>query len=534
MTQVKVTQGWLEGEELDLVTGDGKYYSFKGIPYAEPPLGQLRFKAPRPALPWEGVKKATSHGPVCPQQDIFTNEIVDDSSEDCLYLNIYTLDLKPKSPLPVMVFIHGGGYKSGSGNEINYGPDFLVNHGVLLVTINYRLDALGFLCLDTEDVPGNAGMKDQVAALRWVKENIANFGGDASNITVFGESAGGSSAALHLISPMSKGLFQRAISMSGVPNCDWSLAFRARDRAFVLGKLLGIETQDPNELLEFLQKVSVDKLVSQNPTVISSEEITNNILKMYHFTPVIEKDFGQEHFLTEPPFQALANGKINSVDLLIGHTNKESLIGMGVFVNDYIPKYNRFLEMVVPRELLIKCTPDTILEVSHKIRKHYFNNKPINIDTITEFVQYASDTCFVNDIHRFIRKVPKTRHNKRYFYQFSCLSERNVFGNQGAKYGIYGAAHLDDMMYLFDPKGRNIKLEKNSKEYSLIKLANTVFTNFAKYGEDCLYLNVYTRDLSPKSPLPVMVFIHGTGYKNGSGNEKNYGPDFLVNHGVLL
>ncbi|KOB63350.1 Carboxylesterase CXE21, partial [Operophtera brumata] len=173
---------------------------------------------PQPAIPWQGVRQAKAHGPECPQQDIFTNEIVAETSEDCLYLNVYTRNLSPKSPLPVMVFIHGGGYKNGSGNEKNYGPDFLVNHRVLLVTINYRLDALGFLCLDTEEVPGNAGMKDQVAALRWVKENIAKFGGDASNITVFGESAGGASTALHLISPMSKGLFQRAISMSGVPN----------------------------------------------------------------------------------------------------------------------------------------------------------------------------------------------------------------------------------------------------------------------------------------------------------------------------
>ncbi|KOB67355.1 Odorant degrading enzyme CXE3 [Operophtera brumata] len=203
---------------------------------------------------------------------------------------------------------------------------------------------------------------------------------------------------------------------------------------------------------------------------------------MYHFTPVIEKNFGQEHFLTEPPFQALANGKINSVDLLIGHTNEESLIAVKMFENDYIPKYNRFLEMVVPRELLIKCTPDTILDVSDKIRKHYFNNKPINNETMKEFVKYANDTCLVYNIHRFIRKVPRTGHNKRFVYKFSCLSERNVFGNQGAKYGIYGASHLDDLLYLFDPKGLHMKLEKNSKEFKLVQLTNTVFTNFAKYG----------------------------------------------------
>lgn len=432
-------------------------------------------------MSWNGVKKATEHGPICPQKDIFTEEIID-STEDCLYLNVYTQDLKPTSLLPVMMFIHGGGYQSGSGNVKNYGPDFLVSHGVVLVTINYRLDALGFLCLDTEEVPGNAGLKDQVAALRWVKENISNFGGDASNITVFGESAGGASTVLHVISPLSKGLFQKAISMSGVPSCDWSLAFRPRERAFQLGRILGINTQDPKELLEYLQKVPASKLISQNPTLTSTEEITNNILKMYNFTPVVEKDFGQEHFLTEPPFTALANGRINNVDLFIGHTNEETLVGIPKFVNGYIPKYNRFLEMLVPRELLIQCTPNTILDVSQKIHKHYFNSKPINKDTIKEFVKYANDACFVYDIHRFVGKLPKTGNNKRYFYRFSTLSERNVFGNQGAEYNIFGASHLDDLMYLFDPKGLNLKLDKKSKEFKLIQFVNTIFTNFAKYG----------------------------------------------------
>ena len=124
---------------------------------------------------------------------------------------MYSPEIKPASPLPVMVFIHGGGFKTGSGNDDEYGPDFLVSHGVILVTLNYRLEALGFLCLDTEDVPGNAGLKDQAAALRWVQNNIKNFGGDPNNVTLFGESAGSSSTSLHVISPMSKGLFKRAI-----------------------------------------------------------------------------------------------------------------------------------------------------------------------------------------------------------------------------------------------------------------------------------------------------------------------------------
>lgn len=135
-----------------------------------------------------------------------------------------------------MFWIHGGGYVSGTGDDTEYGPLFLVRQDVVLVTINYRLEVFGFLNLESEDVPGNAGMKDQVAALRWVKKNIANFGGDPDNITIFGESAGGASTSYHLISPMSKGLFKRAIVQSGVSIGYWAQSYKPRERGFALAR----------------------------------------------------------------------------------------------------------------------------------------------------------------------------------------------------------------------------------------------------------------------------------------------------------
>ncbi|XP_075974997.1 juvenile hormone esterase-like [Anticarsia gemmatalis] len=484
MVEVKVQQGWLRGEKLDTVTGDGQYYSFKGIPYAQPPLGKLRFKAPLPPLPWDGVREAKEHGAKCPQIDIFSF-VFQPGNEDCLHLSVYTPELTPEVPLPVIVFIHGGCFKSGSGNSKNYAGDFLVSRGVILVTMNYRLDALGFLCLDTEEVPGNAGMKDQVAALRWVRDNIRNFGGDPANVTLMGHSSGAACAGLHLLSPMSKGLFNRVIIMSGSPTCDWAVPFEPQKRAFILGKELGLETDDPSILLEFLQNVPVENLINTSPYVLSFEERNDNILKMVHFTPVIEKNFGQEQFLTDDPIKLLKDGKINDVDVFLGHTSEESLIYISTF-EEYLKKlilsHNRYPEILVPRKIQLMCTAKQILDLSKRIHDFYFEGKSINIDTMKEFIRYCSDAGYIYDINSFMSKLAKVGSGRRYMYRFSGISDRNIYGNPGLKYGIKGAGHLDDMVHLMPTQLVKVKLEKNSKAYDLIQLTTTVFSNFAKYG----------------------------------------------------
>lgn len=380
-----------------------------------------------------------------------------------------------------MVFIHGGGYKSGSGNVHHYGPDYLMNHNIVLVTINYRLEAFGFLCLDTEDVPGNAGMKDQVLALKWVQENITKFGGDPTNVTVFGESAGGASSALHILSPMSKGLFKRSIPMSGVPLCDWSQPFEPRKRAFVLGKQLGLETDDPKELLDFLQSLPAEKFVDVNPCLLAFEEVLN-IIKFYPFTPVVEKNFGGDHFLTESPEDILKSGKVNDVDVLIGYTSLEILVGIKFLEAKLISDYNRYPELLVPKKIVLQSTPKKILELSDRIKEHYFGKKPITLDAMKEFLLYSSHCVFTHDIHAFLNQLPKGGNSKKYLYKFSCVSNMNIYGSQGLKYGITGTAHLDDLMYLFDAKHANIKLEKGSKEHKMVNLACKLFTNFAKFG----------------------------------------------------
>jgi len=210
---VRISQGELEGE----VSTMGPL-AFKGIPYAAPPVGDLRWREPKPAAEWSGVRDATKPGAACMQPESALMRIPSSTmSEDCLYLNVWTPSLKPTMPAPVMVFIHGGSFIAGSGSQPQYDGANLAARGVVVVTINYRLGVFGYLAhpeLSAESplhTSGNYGLLDQMAALRWVRQNIASFGGDARNVTVFGESAGASSIGYLMVAPDARGLFDKAI-----------------------------------------------------------------------------------------------------------------------------------------------------------------------------------------------------------------------------------------------------------------------------------------------------------------------------------
>jgi para-nitrobenzyl esterase len=216
---VKTQQGKVQGKTIN----DGKVKAFLGLPYAAPPVGALRWKAPEPPAKWKGVRDAGKFGAHCAQGRVFDDMVFQDAgpSEDCLFLNVYApADSSPKSKLPVMFWIHGGGYSGGASSEPRHNGDFLPLKGVVLVTINYRLGVFGFLA--TTDLAregngeaGNYAMLDMVAALQWVKQNINKFGGDPDNVTIFGESAGSFAVSTLMASPITKGLFQKAIGESG-------------------------------------------------------------------------------------------------------------------------------------------------------------------------------------------------------------------------------------------------------------------------------------------------------------------------------
>ena len=261
---VKTRNGAVSGSTMRSRKG-ARILSFRGIPYARPPVGDMRFRRSEPAQSWTGVLDGTKESKKCLQPNVLMPQLPFlTGGEDCLYLNVYTKQTKPSALLPVIVYIHGGAFVVGSCEAMLYGPQVLLDREVVMVGINYRLGALGFLSLETDEAPGNLGLHDQYLALLWVRDNIAQFGGDPDNVTLMGVSAGAMSATCHLVSPISRGLFHRVIALSGT----MASTFMHKDRsprcyALALASRLGYtgDKNDGRSLLSFLQTQSASTIV---------------------------------------------------------------------------------------------------------------------------------------------------------------------------------------------------------------------------------------------------------------------------------
>ncbi|XP_041125107.1 fatty acyl-CoA hydrolase precursor, medium chain-like isoform X3 [Polyodon spathula] len=266
--------GKVMGKQVRVKESDRIVYSYLGIPFAEAPVDKRRFAPPQPPKAWNGTRNATTYPPLCLQNFSHGKQLSDfylgrfpplATSEDCLYLNIYT-PVKPAehAQLPVMVWIHGGGFVLG-GASLYDGSSLAAFGNVVVVLIQYRLGILGFLSTGDSNAPGNVGLLDQVAALQWLQENIQSFGGDPKDVTLFGESAGSISVSLHVLSPMSSGLFHKAISESGVAFSSFLLETDPKPKAQRLARSAGCSAVDSVSIIECFRNKTSEEIVRVTP-----------------------------------------------------------------------------------------------------------------------------------------------------------------------------------------------------------------------------------------------------------------------------
>uniref|UniRef100_A0A1A9V9V1 Carboxylic ester hydrolase n=1 Tax=Glossina austeni TaxID=7395 RepID=A0A1A9V9V1_GLOAU len=479
--------GKIKGIKRNSIYGD-LYYSFEGIPYAQPPLGELRFKAPQRPTPWDGIKDCTTHRDKSVQYDFVTGKIC--GSEDCLYLNVYTNNLSPESQRPVLVFIHGGGFIYGEANHDWYGPAYFMRKDVVLVTIQYRLGVLGFLSLNTEslNVPGNAGLKDQVLALKWIKNNCSRFGGNPDCITIFGQSAGGASTNYLMMSEQTRGLFHRAILQSGNVLCPWAYTL-CQQRAFLLAQLLGYKGDvNDKDVYEFLTKAKPYDLFKYQEKVLTAEDAKNNV--MFAFGPTLEPYVTSECFMNKQLREMLKTGWGNSIPTMLGNTSYEGLFFRARIMQN--PKLVDILDTCVtyvPDGLADteRSSPET-LELGKKIKTiHNVDEKPTS-DKLMEIAGYSH---FLFPMHRLLHiRFQHSTSAPVYLYRFDFDTEELITPYRIMRWGrgVKGVAHADDLAFLFS----NIlarRMTKDSREYKTIERMIDIWTQFATTG------NPYNSDI---------------------------------------
>ncbi|EDW88660.1 juvenile hormone esterase [Drosophila yakuba] len=467
------------------------FYAFRGIPYAKPPVDRLRFQPPEPVEQWFDTLDATFDGPKCPQLGLVSGDV----SEDCLRVNIYTKELpsesQPNVRRPVIVFIHPGGFYSLSGQSKNFaGPQYFMNRRLVLVTFNYRLGSLGFLATGTREAPGNMGLKDQVQLLRWVKLHISRFGGDPSSITLLGYGAGAMAVTLHMVSPMSRGLFHKAIVMSGAVTGQWSLPDHQMDVATKQATLLHCHTENVTEMVDCLKGKHYLEFANTLPKMFEFDR--NNPLILWK--PVIEPDFGQERFLVEEPIRSYQNDDFMKVPIITGMT-KDEFVGPALSILQsptLLSALNDNFEFLAPVFFMYNSSDPRASNISQELRNHYFPQQLIDANSSLEALSNLySDALTGFGIHRFVHLA--ARSTKVYYYRFSYQGARShIYYPEDAPYGV---VHHDDLMYLFVEPSISRMFTEDDQEFRMVDIMVRMFSAFAYKGDPNKPTDLALRDI---------------------------------------
>ncbi|XP_041984348.1 esterase FE4-like [Aricia agestis] len=461
---VRVSGGVLRGE----VVPDGSHVRYLNVPYATHP--ELRFQGPAAEPTWVGVFDAVEENVRCLQRIGKTFMI---GRRECLTLNIYTPNQVANKPKPVMVFFHGGGFFTGSASNLLYGPNYLVAKDVILVTVNYRLNIQGFACLKIKEAPGNAGLKDQLAALKWIQRNIKVFGGDPDNVTIFGESAGSVSVSFHVLSPRSKGLFHKAIMQSGSSLSSWALQFKPVWMASLMTKTMGYDAKNVTDIYNILMsKTDIELIVTRVP-----RRENNTIISELLYSPCVEEEIdGVEAFITETPYNLLSKGNYNKVPIMLGYNGAEGLLFMGMENDTTIPYIN--FEKSIPKSYRIPSKAE-LKKMGEKLEKLYLDGDKTN-KNLSNLAKFHGEVYLTHPILEETELYMKTNDQPVFSYVFNYDGYRNIpkLSLERQLSQVPNATHADDLFYLFSQQ-----LIPAFLEHKAIDRLTTLWTNFAKYGD---------------------------------------------------
>ena len=444
-------------------TDDGRVKAWKGIRYAAPPVDDLRFRAPEPPEPWTEIAEATAFGPACPQPPLpnIPLDLGAPQGEDCLSLNIWaSSDTEPGARKPVMVWLHGGAYVLGSSGQALYDGRRLAGSGdVVIVTLNYRLGALGFLDLSSFNTPrrrfdSNIGLRDVLAALHWVRDNVAAFGGDPQRVTLFGESAGAGIVTTLLATPSANGLFANAIAQSSPATSVYDRGRGRRVAEHILDKL-GIDPSDADRL----DRAPIAAILAASKEVFDEVPVRNP--GTLAFVPIVDGDL-----LTDYPVKLAQEGRTHPVPLIIG-TNRHEAALFRLMRSPLMP--------ITPRAITSMFTeiaaeqPDLQLPTQKQIAVAYSRVRgKARYLSIASDVGFRMPSVWLAEGHRAVAPV--------YLYRFD-------YSTPLLKLLLVKAAHATEMPYVWGnlggPKDPTLKLGGAKTAKAVSKRVRTRWINFA-------------------------------------------------------
>lgn len=524
--------GKLKGKE-DIARDGTRYFSFTGVPYAQPPVGDLRFNLPVAVESWEGVKDATNYGSKCMQYPGYNPGTLV-GNEDCLFLNIHTKNIGSSVKRPVIVWIHGGAFKYGSANKLE--ATYLLEQDIVLVSIQYRLGPFGFLTTQDKAAPGNYGLHDQHAALQFVQKHIKEFGGDENMVTIMGLSAGGASVHYHVLSPKSEGLFHRAVAFSGTALCWWANLPTQGKTTARLADMVGCSSSSSVDTVDCLRTKTATEIMAAQDTLYAWRSGKVEAEPMNIWSPRSDPEAGQENaILPIDPTLAMEVGMMQPVPFLIGVANSEGIWRANNYISqdEVMSEFLKDFSNVAPWALgLVDQVADHELEdVVEKMKKFYLSDpfKVENVEerltkVITGLQNMLGDSMFNYPIDRTIKLSANKAHAPVWLYEFNYKHNHSLarfnpkmqLTHPGAVYkpeevlqAMNRPTHAQELAMLFPMFNEDMGPHSEEEEKYSKKFVRFV-TDFAREGDPAKFSpKIETKDWKPMADGQISHYVFG-------------------------